>query len=108
MKCVKATRPARRALRRASNKRAPNMRLTASSLVIAGLAFAASPALAQDDGRRIVLRDMVRTFKPGAYQGRNNGPEQTDRFSRKVKIGRDAGFTLSNISGDDVVRAGSG
>jgi DUF4097 and DUF4098 domain-containing protein YvlB len=75
---------------------------------MAGLALAASPALAQDDGHRIVLRDMVRTFRPGAYQGRNNGPEQTERFSRKVKIGRDGRFSLTNISGDIVVTPGSG
>jgi hypothetical protein len=83
------------------------MRLTAP-FVIAGLAMAASPALAQDGGHRIVVREMVRTFKPGAYQGRNSGPEQTERFSRKVKIGRDGRFSLGNISGDIVVTAGSG
>ena len=52
------------------------MRLTAP-FVIAGLAMVAAPAVAQDDGQRIVLRDMVRTLRPGAYQGRNNGSEQT-------------------------------
>ena len=44
----------------------------------------AVPALAQDDGRRIVVRDMTRevlrevmgAVKPGAYQGRNNGPDR--------------------------------
>jgi DUF4097 and DUF4098 domain-containing protein YvlB len=83
------------------------MRLTAP-LVIAWLVFAARPAMAQDDGHRIVLRDLVRTREAGAYQGRNNGPEQSERFSRKVKIGRDGRFTLSNIAGDIVVSAGSG
>jgi DUF4097 and DUF4098 domain-containing protein YvlB len=81
------------------------MRLT-PPLVIAGLAIAAAPAMAQDEGHRIVLRDMVRTLRPGAYQGRNNGPEQTERFSRKVKIGRDGRFSLNNIAGDIVVTAG--
>jgi DUF4097 and DUF4098 domain-containing protein YvlB len=84
--------------------------------VIAGLALAAAPALGQDDGRRIVVRDVTRevvrevmgAVKPGAYQGRNNGPEQTERFSRKVKIGRDGRFSLNNISGEVVVSAGSG
>jgi DUF4097 and DUF4098 domain-containing protein YvlB len=84
------------------------MRLTASFLVIAGLALAATPALAQDHDHVIVIRNVVRTLKPGPYQGRNNGPEQTERFSRKVKIGRDGRFTLSNISGDITVTAGSG
>jgi DUF4097 and DUF4098 domain-containing protein YvlB len=83
------------------------MRLTAP-FVIAGLAICAVPAGAQDDGHRIVLRDMVRTLRPGAYQGRNNGPEQTERVSRKVKIGRDGRFSLNNIAGDIVVTAGPG
>ena len=83
------------------------MRFTAP-FVIAGLAMVAAPAVAQDEGHRIVLRDAVRTVRPGAYQGRTNGPEQTERFSRKVKIGRDGRFTLANISGDIVVTAGSG
>jgi DUF4097 and DUF4098 domain-containing protein YvlB len=84
------------------------MRLTAPSIVIAGLALAAAPAQAQDDSHRLVLRDAVRTMHAGAYQGRNNGPEQTERFSRKVKIGRDGRFSLSNISGDITVTTGSG
>jgi DUF4097 and DUF4098 domain-containing protein YvlB len=84
------------------------MRLTASTFVIAGLALSVAPARAQDDGHRIVLRDMVRTLRPGAYQGRNNGPEQTERFSKKVKIGRDGRFSVSNISGDITVTTGSG
>jgi DUF4097 and DUF4098 domain-containing protein YvlB len=83
------------------------MRLTAS-FVLAGLVFAAAPAAAQDDTHRIVARAEVRTFKPGSYQGRNNGPEQTERFSRKVKIARDGRFSLSNIAGDIVVTAGGG
>ena len=83
------------------------MRLTLP-LVIAGIAFAAAPAGAQDDRHRVVLRDMVRSFTPGPYQGRNNGPEQTERFSRKVKIGRDGRFSLGNISGDLLVTGGTG
>ena len=82
------------------------MRLTLP-FVIAGL-LAAAPAGAQDDGHRLALRDMIRAFGPGAYQGRNNGPEQTERFSRKVKIGRDGRFSLANISGDLVVTGGTG
>ncbi|HET6959072.1 MAG TPA: DUF4097 family beta strand repeat-containing protein [Vicinamibacterales bacterium] len=83
------------------------MRLTAP-FVIAGLAVVAAPAVAQDNEPRVVVRDVVHTARAGAYQGRNNGPEQTERFSRKVKIGRDGRFTLSNISGDIVVTAGGG
>ena len=83
------------------------MRLTAP-FVIAALAIVAAPAVAQDEGPRIVLRDLARTLKAGAYQGRNNGPEQTERFSRKVKIGRDGRFSLSNIAGDILVTGGAG
>lgn len=43
-----------------------------------------------------------------AYQGRNTGSEQTERFSRKVKLGRDGRVSLANIAGDIVVTAGSG
>jgi DUF4097 and DUF4098 domain-containing protein YvlB len=68
----------------------------------------AAPALAQDQDHRIVLRDLVRSLRVGAYQGRNNGPEQTERFSRKVKIGRDGRFSLANIAGDIVVTGGPG
>jgi len=76
--------------------------------VIAGLALVASPAVAQDTGHRVVLRDTVRTSRLGAYQGRNTGPEQTERFSRKVKIGRDGRFSLANVAGDIVVTGGPG
>jgi DUF4097 and DUF4098 domain-containing protein YvlB len=83
------------------------MRRTAP-LVMAGLALMAASAAAQDDAHRLVLRDMIRTARPGAYQGRNNGPEQTERFSRKLKIGRDGRFSLTNIAGDIVVVTGGG
>ena len=91
------------------------MRLTAP-LIFSALGLVAAPAAAQDDGRRIlarevardVVREVMEAVRPGAYQGRNNGPEQTERFSRKVKIGRDGRFSLSNIAGDIIVTAGSG
>jgi len=88
------------------------MRVTAP-IVFAGLALVAAPAAAQDhdhdQDHRIVLGDIIRTsLKPGAYQGRNNGPEQTEHVSRKVKIGRDGRFSLSNIAGDIVVTTGGG
>jgi DUF4097 and DUF4098 domain-containing protein YvlB len=43
----------------------------------------------------------------GAYQGRG-GPEQTERFSRTVKLGPNGSVSVSNIAGDIVVNAGRG
>ena len=83
------------------------MRLT-MPFVIAGVATAAIPAGAQGPDHRIAMRDAVRTATLRAYQGRNAGAEQTERFSRKVRIGRDGRVSISNISGDIVVTAGSG
>ena len=74
--------------------------------VMAGLAMAAVSAGAQDAGQRIVRRDAVRAGAR-AYQGRN-GPEQTERFSRKVKVGRDARVSIDNVAGNIVVTGGSG
>ena len=71
----------------------------------------ACPVAAQGpDDVRIVVRDAVKTVTPRAYQGRtrNNGPEQTETFSRKVKVGRDGRVSISNISGDLKVTGGSG
>ena len=83
------------------------------------LALAAVPAAAQDPydrDPRLVIRERVRDVvrkeelakRTGAYQGRNRGPEQTERFSRKVKIGRDGRLSLENIAGNIVVTGGSG
>jgi len=84
------------------------MRLTLP-FVIAGVALAAIPVGAQDPDRRIVLREVVRAATARAYQGRRIvGPEQTERFSRKVRIGRDGRVSIANISGDIVVTGGSG
>jgi DUF4097 and DUF4098 domain-containing protein YvlB len=76
--------------------------------VIAGLVTAAVPAGAQDADHRSGMRDGVRRATARAYQGRNTGPEQTERFSRKVKVGRDGRVSIANISGDIVVTTGSG
>jgi DUF4097 and DUF4098 domain-containing protein YvlB len=75
--------------------------------------FMAASAAAQDpDDRKIemVVRDAVRmaTHPERAYQGRDRGPEQTERFSRKVKIGRDGRVSVDNIAGDISVTGGSG
>jgi DUF4097 and DUF4098 domain-containing protein YvlB len=77
--------------------------------MVAGLALTTIPAVAQPIGEhRVVLRDTIRSFRERAYQGRNNGPEQTERFTRKVKVGRDGRVSLANIAGDITVTAGSG
>jgi hypothetical protein len=83
---------------------------------------AVAPAIAQDshdpDSRLVIReRDVIRALPPTivkekvvlrAYQGRNRGPEQTDRFSRKIRIGRDGRLSVANISGDIVVNTGAG
>jgi DUF4097 and DUF4098 domain-containing protein YvlB len=79
-------------------------------IVMAGLVLAA-PAGAQERRERIVLRDTVTArpaLKARAYQGRDRSPEQTERFSRKVRVGRDGRVSIANISGDIVVTAASG
>ena len=77
--------------------------------VLAGLAVATAPAAGQStDDQRATRRDTIRSIRDGAYQGRNNGPEQTERFSRKVKVGRDGRVSLANIAGDIVITGGSG
>jgi DUF4097 and DUF4098 domain-containing protein YvlB len=84
------------------------MRLT-PLMLLAALAAGAVPALAQDAPQRIVVvQQIVRAARTAAYQGRDRGPEQTDRFSRKLKLGRDGRVSIANISGDIVVTGGSG
>lgn len=93
------------------------------------MVLAAAPAAAQDAAPRVdaydnhprivireQVRDVVRTVPAlkekavalRAYQGRSRGPEQTERFSRKVRIGRDGRLSIGNIAGDITVTAGSG
>jgi DUF4097 and DUF4098 domain-containing protein YvlB len=54
------------------------------------------------------VREAIRHALPAMYQGRNRGPEQSEHFSRKVKVGRDGRVSVANISGDIVVTGGSG
>lgn len=87
---------------------------------IVALALVAAPAAAQDphdrDPRAVVreaMRDAIRGVRPigehaRAYQGRERGPEQTERFTRKAKLGRDGRFTIENIAGNITVTGGSG
>jgi DUF4097 and DUF4098 domain-containing protein YvlB len=84
--------------------------LLATFAAIAAAAAAQNPA---DPDLRIVVRDVVKTARNGtplarAYQGRDRGPEQTERFSRKVKVGRDGRVSVENIAGEITVTGGSG
>lgn len=74
----------------------------------AGLAIAVSAsAQTRDPDARIVVRDVIRNVTSRLYQGRN-GPEQTERFSRKLKLGKDGRVSVQNIAGDITVSAGTG
>src|SRR6266704_1200943 len=76
------------------------------SLMAAGLAASVLSAGAQDAGQARVMR--ARGPLPRiAYQGRS-GPEQTERFSRKIKIGREGRVSVANVAGDIVVTGGPG
>jgi DUF4097 and DUF4098 domain-containing protein YvlB len=77
---------------------------------IAAAAAAQNPA---DPDLKIVVRDVVKTGTGGtglarAYQGRDRGPEQTERFSRKVRVERDGRVSIQNIAGEITVTGGSG
>lgn len=84
------------------------------SLVVAGLALTAAGAAAQDAVRvvvpdvRVIVPDVAKAVRTHAYQGRNNGPEQTERFSKKIKLGRDGRVSVQNIAGNITVTAGAG
>jgi putative adhesin len=71
-------------------------------LIAVTLVSIAAPAA----GQRIEHREVVRVAR--AYQGRDRGPEQTERFSRKVRVGRDGRVSIGNISGDITVTGGGG
>lgn len=76
----------------------------AAALLAAGAATAAAqPVDAVVARARAEARAVAR-----AYQGRDRGPEQTERFARKVRLGRDGRVSIQNISGEIVVTGGSG
>lgn len=82
------------------------MRLrTAHSIIVAALV--AAPALAQPPAPPAPPKPPAPPSLPGGrYQG--GGPEQTERSSQKIKLGRQGAVTISNINGDIVVNATSG
>jgi DUF4097 and DUF4098 domain-containing protein YvlB len=71
------------------------------------LGFAATAASAQTVDTQ-VLRHEARVVMHPAYQGRDRGPEQTEHFTGKYKIGREGRVSIANISGDIVITGGSG
>lgn len=77
------------------------------SFVAAGVALSVVSAAAQGPDPS-ELRETLRRAFSRAYQGRDTGPEQTDRFSGKYRIGRDGRVSIQNISGDITVTGGSG
>lgn len=85
------------------------MRRTVLVTVIALAGAAAAQAQSTDarlqDAR---LKPARSSAEARAYQGRNQRSEQTERFSRKVRVGRDGRIHVENISGEIVVTAGSG
>jgi hypothetical protein len=58
------------------------------------------------------LRDVSRRHSlqgtQGAHQARRSGPEQTERFTKTFRVGRNGSLYLVNISGDIVIKAGGG
>jgi DUF4097 and DUF4098 domain-containing protein YvlB len=75
-------------------------------LVFAALAWDA-PAAGQEHGR-IAVPKRLGIAAAGGYQGRNRGPEQTERVSRRFRIGRDGRVSVANVAGDITVTGGSG
>src|SRR5262245_31223804 len=95
---------------RTQTKRRLIMRRIFSFLTIVVVLDACPVAAQGPDEARIVVRDVVKTVTSRASQGRtrNNGPEQTETFSRKVKVGRDGRVSISNVAGDIKITGGSG
>jgi DUF4097 and DUF4098 domain-containing protein YvlB len=75
------------------------------SLVAVALTASVASAPAQESAPRI--GDRVARAVSRVYQGRS-GPEQIERFSRRIKIARDGRFSISNIAGDVLITGGSG
>src|SRR5499427_7127231 len=89
------------------------MRIRLSVVPVALLMFGAPvPAGAQsniDEARRAAQRAYRRTLADARelYQGRQ-GPEQTETFSRRIRLGREGRVSITNIAGSITVTAASG
>ena len=79
------------------------MRIRLIPLALAGGLIAANAS-----AQHVTIRDTIRLALPTTYQGRYRGPEQTERFSRKIRVGRDGRVSVGNIAGDITVTGGSG
>ncbi len=71
-------------------------------------ALAGGLITANASAQHVAIGETVRRVRPPTYQGRYRGPEQTERFSRKIKIGRDGRVSVGNIAGDIIVTGGPG
>ena len=78
-------------------------------LLMFGAPVAAGAQSNIDEARRAAQQASRRALADARelYQGRQ-GPEQTETFSRRIKLGRDGRVTISNISGSITVTAASG
>ena len=88
------------------------MRIRLAFVSAALLAFgAAAPAGAQSiaEARRAGQQAYRRAMAEARelYQGRR-GPEQSDTFSHKYRIGRDGRVSIQNVAGQITVTAGAG
>jgi hypothetical protein len=88
------------------------MRISLPSLLVTLLFAASARVTAQSsfvEARRAAQQAYRRAMADARefYQGRR-GPEQTETFSRKVKVGRDGRVSISNISGAITVTAAAG
>lgn len=56
------------------------------------------------------MRQMAAARRQGrqADRGARRGPEKTERFSKTFRVGRNGSLDLGNISGDIVIKAGTG
>ena len=85
------------------------MRRALILFTVAGLTAGVSPAGAQVYPERIVSvsRARVEVAKVERYQRRDR-EEQTERFTKTVRIGASGQFDISNIAGDITITRGSG
>lgn len=85
------------------------IRLRLSSAAAALMLSAAVSAAQDRDARqRIVVPDVTEPASSLLYQGRNDGPQQAERVSRTIKVGRDGRVSVQNVAGDITVTGGSG